>query len=82
MGLIDDFKSWLVVKVLKGWYDKLDGKKTYIIMAVGILMAGIDVWNSLCGEQFTWCKDLVIPPWVFAVLFSLGIYTRSQAKPK
>jgi fused signal recognition particle receptor len=57
-------------------------KKPYVIMVVGIIMAGIDVWNSLCGEKIiaNWCIDVVVPAWVFGVLFALGIYTRSQAK--
>lgn len=80
MGIKDWVIEKVVVNTLKKWYDKLEGKKTYIIMAVGIIMAGIDVWNGLCGEQFTWCNDIVIPPWIFMVLFSLGIYTRKVAK--
>lgn len=80
MGIKDWITEKVVIGFLKKKYDSLEGKKTYIIMAVGILMAAIDVWNGLCGEQFTWCKDVFIPAWIFGVLFALGIYTRKVAK--
>ena len=77
-------KNWIIEKIVVGqikpWYDKLEGKKTYVVMTVGILMAVVDVWNGLCGESISWCKDIFIPTWVFGVLFALGIYTRRVAK--
>ena len=77
-------KDWIIQKIVVGqikpWYDKLEGKKTYVIMTVGVLMAAIDVWNGFCGESFAWCKDVLVPAWVFGVLFALGIYTRKVAK--
>jgi len=81
-------KDWFIEKLgiayLKPLYEKLEGKKTYIIMAVAILFAGIDTWNALCGEQIvtSWCNDINIPPYVFGILAALGIYTRAVAKPK
>lgn len=80
--------NWIMEKVivakLKPLYDKLEGKKTYVIMTVAIILALIDQWNGVCGEviKASWCKDLYVPPFVFAVLAALGIYTRAVAKPK
>lgn len=84
MGIKDWIIQNVVVSQLKPLWDKLEGKKTYIIMGVAILFAVIDTWNGLCGETIkaVWCKDLNIPPYVFGILAALGIYTRSVAKPK
>lgn len=81
-------KNWIVEKFVVGFLkpiiDKLDGKKTYIILGVAIILGAFETWNSLCGEtiQAAWCVDIIIPPYVYAILASLGIYTRSVAKPK
>ena len=84
MGIKDWVTEKLIVGFIKPIYDKLEGKKTYVIMTVGIIMSAIDVWNNLCGEQIiaNWCVDVKIPTIVFTILFALGIYTRSAAKPK
>ena len=63
----------------------LDGYKTYITMAVIIILAVINGWNEYCGgliEAPNWCIDIAIPEYVFAILGALGIYTRKVAKPK
>lgn len=71
-----------LISILKSAYSKLEGKKTYIIMAVAIIFAGIDTWNDLCGNSITddWCVDIHVPSWVFGVLAVLGIYTRSARR--
>lgn len=79
-------KDWIIEKVavgiLKKWYDKLEGKKTYIILGVAVVLGALETWNGLCGEtiQAKWCVDIIVPPYVYAILASLGIYTRSVAK--
>jgi hypothetical protein len=63
----------------------LQGKKTYLTMLIIIMVAGINGWNDYCAtlvEAPSYCVNINVPEWVFAVLASLGIYTRSVAKPK
>jgi len=80
--------TWIMEKIvvakIKPLYDKLEGKKTYVVLGVAILFACIDTWNGICGEiiQASWCRDLNVPPYIFGILAALGIYTRSVAKPK
>lgn len=57
----------------------LEGKKTYLVMAVTMILAGIDEYNARCvGEA---CSQIDVPSWVFAVLGGMGIATRKLAKP-
>jgi hypothetical protein len=84
MAILDWIKEKVVVSVLKPWYDKLEGKKTYIILGVSLALGLLETWNALCGEtiQAKWCVDLIVPPWIYAALAALGIYTRKVAKLK
>ena len=84
MGLKEWITEKVVVGAVKPWYDKLEGKKTYIVLVVTLLLGGLETWNALCGEtiQAKWCVDFIVPPYVYAILAALGIYTRSVAKPK
>lgn len=84
MGIKDWITEKVIVSVIKPWYDKLEGKKTYIILGVTILLGTLETWNALCGETITaqWCVDFIVPPYVYAILAALGIYTRKVAKLK
>lgn len=77
--------NWIVQKLIerrvKKMLDKLEGKKTYVVMGVTILLSALDAYNEYCGGAGT-CKAFNVPSWVFSVLASLGIYTRSVAKSK
>jgi len=79
-------KDWIVEKVgvsfLKPLWDKLEGKKTYIIMGITVIFAGIDTWNAHCGVPTNLCKELNVPVYVYGILATLGIYTRAVVKPK
>ena len=57
-------------KILKA----LEGKKTYIVMAVTAIIGGIDALNQAGLIHFA------IPSFVFVILATLGIYTRAVAK--
>lgn len=78
------FKEYILQKVLeregKKMLDKLEGKKTYVVMAAAIILSAIDGYNSYCNGAG--CHAFDVPSWAYAVLASLGIYTRSVAKPK
>ena len=82
MGIKDWLTEKVVISFLKPLYDKLEGKKTYIVLGVAMVLGLVETWNALCGEtvQAKWCIDFVVPPVVYAVLAALGIYTRSQSK--
>lgn len=84
MGIQEWIVEKVIVGVVKKWYDKLEGKKTYIVLGVTLILGALETWNSLCGEkiQAKWCVDFIVPPIVYAILAALGIYTRSQVKPK
>ena len=56
----------------------LEGKKTYLVMAVVVVLGGIDAWNQHCLTNA--CMIINIPAWVFSLLGVLGIYTRKVAK--
>ena len=53
-----------------------EGKRTYLTMAVVIILAVI---NSLNDGGYT---HIHVPDIVFSILGALGIYTRAIAKPK
>ena len=57
-------------KILKA----LEGKKTYIVMAVTAIVGGIDALNQAGLIGFS------IPSYAFVILASLGVYTRAVAK--
>lgn len=84
MEVMDWIKEKVIVSAIKPWYDKLEGKKTYIILGVSIALGALETWNALCGEtiQAKWCVDFIVPPYIYAVLAALGIYTRKAAKLK
>ena len=86
MGL----RSWIATKLIKfaiggktmNW---LEGKKTYIVMGITIILGLIESWNGYCAglvEPMKWCVNINIPEIVFVILGALGIYTRAVAKPK
>lgn len=60
----------------------LEGKKTYLTMVVMIILAAINGWNEYCAtdEAAKFCFNIQIPDFVFALLATLGIYTRKVAK--
>lgn len=60
----------------------LEGKKTYLILAVTIVLGVVETWNQYClgTDVVTFCKQIEIPGFVFSVLGLLGIYTRSVVK--
>ena len=63
----------------------LEGKKTYITMAVIIVLSAIGGWNDYCSnllEAPSYCININVPTWLFTLLGTLGIYTRSAVKPK
>jgi len=63
----------------------LEGKKTFLTMAVIIILAAVNGWNEYCkGLEVipSYCVNIAVPEWVFALLGALGIYTRAIAKPK
>lgn len=57
----------------------LAGKKTYIILAVTLILGVIESWNSYCkgADVVTFCTHIEIPGFVYSGLAALGIYTRS-----
>jgi hypothetical protein len=59
----------------------LKGKKTYITMVVMIVLGGLDSWNAYCSgpEVVSFCTQIQVPSFVFSILATLGIYTRSLA---
>lgn len=61
--------------------DKLEGKRTYITMAVVIILGAIDSYNQHCITTST-CKAFQVPGFVYSVLGALGIWTRSMENPK
>ena len=75
-------KNWVIQKAVeregKKMLDKLEGKKTYVVMAATIALAAIDGYNEYCSGAG--CKSFDVPSWAFAVMASLGVYTRSAAK--
>lgn len=78
-------KNWLIktIAIKKGneMLDKLEGKKTYIILGVTALLGALDAYNGYCVSSVA-CKAFDVPPVVYTVLAGLGVYTRSVAKPK
>jgi hypothetical protein len=62
----------------------LQGKKTYLVMAVTIILAALESFSGMC-ETMTdapgWCLSFDIPEWVYAILGGMGVYTRKVAKP-
>lgn len=84
MGVTEWITEKIVVAKIKPLYDKLEGKKTYIVLGVALILGCVETWNALCGEtiQAKWCVDFIVPPVVYAILAALGIYTRAVAKTK
>ena len=52
----------------------LEGKKTYIVMAVTAIIGGIDALSQAGLIHF------VIPAYIYIILAATGVYTRSVAK--
>ena len=77
-------KNWIIQQVIereaKKMGDKLQGKKTFIVMGVVILLGAIDAYNAHCVQTLT-CTAYAVPGWVYSVLGAAGIWTRSVAKP-
>lgn len=61
--------------------EKLKGKRTYLTLAVVMVLGLIDTWNQYCTgvDVVPFCKQINVPGFVFTVLATLGIYTRSLA---
>jgi len=59
----------------------LKGRKTYITMVVMIALGALDSWNGYCAGQevASFCTQIQVPSFVFSILATLGIYTRSLA---
>lgn len=57
----------------------LEGKKTYLTMAVIIILGGLEAYNQHCVASGT-CSAFQVPGFVFTVLGFLGVYTRKVAK--
>lgn len=62
----------------------LKGKRTYIVLAVTVILGVIESWNKYCAgaDVVTFCTHIEVPGFVFAALASLGIYTRSLTDKK
>jgi len=58
----------------------LDGKKTYIVLSVSVILGAIDSYNSYCEANSIVCHSFSVPPFIYSTLAMLGIYTRSQVK--
>ena len=58
----------------------LDGKRTYIILAVMIILGMVDSWNEFCASAhaFEYCPNIEIPPVVYSILAAMGVVTRSR----
>lgn len=78
-------KNWLIEKIAikegKKMLDKLEGKKTYIVLGVTALLGALDAYNGHCLATAA-CKAFDVPPIVYTILAGLGVYTRAIAKPK
>lgn len=62
----------------------LEGKRTYIVLTVTLVLGLIESWNQYCGgtDVVGFCRHIEVPGFVFTALASLGIYTRSLANTK
>lgn len=61
--------------------EKLEGKKTYIVLAVTAILGALDAYNAHCVATLA-CKAFDVPPVAYSLLAGLGIYTRAISKPK
>jgi len=61
--------------------DFLKGKRTYLVLAVTLILGVIESWNQYCAgtDVVSFCRHIEIPGFVFSSLAALGIYTRSLA---
>jgi hypothetical protein len=59
----------------------LKGKRTYLTMVVIIALSAINGWNEYCATEGAagFCVNVSIPEYAYAILGTLGIYTRSLA---
>lgn len=57
----------------------LNGKKTYLVLGVAVILGAIDTYNAQCVAT-NLCHAFDVPPYVYSILAGLGIYTRSQVK--
>ncbi len=81
-------RDWLIKKVVMDWLKKqketpmfklLEGKKTYITMAIIAILGALDAYNGHCVAT-SLCKAFAVPGWIFSILAALGVYTRAIAK--
>ena len=56
----------------------LEGKKTYIVMLVTIILSVIDEHYAQCMTEV--CASTDIPNWIYGVMAGLGVWTRRVAK--
>ena len=59
--------------------EKLKGIRTYIILGVAVILGALDSYNAHCLANSALCSSFDVPPIVYVILSSLGIYTRSLA---
>lgn len=71
----------VIIREGKKMLDKLEGKKTHIILGVTVLLGALDSYNGHCVATAA-CKAFDVPPYIYSILAGLGIYTRAIAKPK
>lgn len=59
--------------------DFLKGKRTYLVLAVTLILGLIESWNQYClgTDVVSFCRHIEVPGFVFSGLAALGIYTRS-----
>lgn len=78
-------KNYIIQKIIiregNKMLEKLEGKKTYIVLAVTAILGGLDAYNAQCVASAA-CQAFDIPAYVYPILSGLGIYTRAIAKPK
>ena len=81
--MLTRFKQAIITKIIVNrgnkMLDKLEGKKTYIVLGVAAILGALDAYNAQCVAGAL-CKAVEIPPVVYSILAGLGIYTRSLAK--
>ena len=61
----------------------LEGKKTYLVMVVMIVLSAVNGFSDYCGdltEAPSYCFTGGVPEWIYTVLATLGIYTRKIVK--
>ena len=74
--------NWLIKLGVKKMLDKLDGKKTHIVMIALVLTGILDAVDKYCGGSLQICQNVNIPSWIYPIYGVLGSWARSVAKAK